>query len=230
MSTDTFQTEELFLLISAFGGDTLFGLPDRQVFQLRGEEGFQRAYERLLDKQILDETGAMTDGGAIVVDALSRYQACPSFVRLNQFMFGFSAEDTENAYLLVEVEAGKSYRFEVLDKVLILQLLTNHFPLLQRDTPNVEQTFLTRPLTLDERKRVSACEPDERFISMEYFHVEETPMEEENPAFYQQYFVVAWQDKLVAIDVVRDDYKQVSGYWLWNELYRELQFPVKEAL
>ncbi len=230
MSTDTFQTEELFLLISAFGGDTIFGLPDRDVFELRGKEGFERAYESLIDKKILDETGAMTNNGAIIVDALSRYQACQSFVRLNQFMFGFTTTDTNNAYLLIEIVAGESYRFEVLDKVLILQLLTNHFPLLKRDTPDVEKTFLTRHLTLDERKRVSECEPNEYFMSMEYFHVDQQPMEEENPAFYQQFFVVCWQDKLVAVDVVRDDYKQVSGYWLWNELYRELQFPVKEAL
>ncbi|MHC5251661.1 DUF5081 family protein [Listeria kieliensis] len=227
---DTFRAEELFLIASAFGGESVFGLPDRAVFQLQGEDGFREGYEALQEKGILNETGELTDGGALVVESLENYQSCQSYVRLNQFLFGFRDDDSENAYLLIEVEEDSAYRFEVMDKVFILQLLNQQFPLLGRTMPEEEKSFLMRELSAEDAELAALSEPDERFLSMEYFHVNEEPRVEENREFYQQYFLFVWKERLIAVDVVREAYYQVSGYWLWNELYRELKFPVKEAL
>ncbi|EUJ33938.1 hypothetical protein MFLO_01930 [Listeria floridensis FSL S10-1187] len=228
MTSDTFKTEELFLLISAFGGETVFGLPGRTLFELEGN--FEEAHKNLMAKNILNESGQITDGGALVVEALEVYQKCQNYIRLNQFLFGFSETNPENAYILIEIEENKAYRFEVLDKVFVLALLRNHFPLLRREISEEETTFLTKKLTFDERKRAAEAVPDERFLSMEFFRTKEIPREESNPKFYQQFFVFVWHERLIAVDVEQNEYYEASGYWLLGKLYEEMKFPEKEVL
>jgi len=63
-STDTFTVPELYLLAAAFGGNVLFGLPEKQIYQLRGEEVFKEAHERLIEKEIITADGKITKGGS----------------------------------------------------------------------------------------------------------------------------------------------------------------------
>ena len=51
-STDVFTAPELYLLAAAFGGNVLFGLPEKEIFQLQGEEVFKAAHERLSSQQL----------------------------------------------------------------------------------------------------------------------------------------------------------------------------------
>lgn len=70
---DTFTAPELYLLASAFGGNALFGLPEKPIFQLKGEAEFSEAHQRLIEKEILTPDGKITNGGATVIQTIEFY-------------------------------------------------------------------------------------------------------------------------------------------------------------
>ena len=106
---DTFTAPELYLLGAAFGGDVLFGLPEKESYQLQGEEVFKEAHDRLIEKELLTPEGKITKAGAIVIQAVQYYHQSEKYVRIHNLMFAFRAQDEDELILLVELEERGHY-------------------------------------------------------------------------------------------------------------------------
>ncbi|SDZ50512.1 protein of unknown function [Evansella caseinilytica] len=227
-STDTFSVPELYLLAAAFGGNSLFGLPEKERYQFFGEEVFEEAHNRLKEKQILSPEGKITKNGAIIIRAVEYYYHSKQFVRINNLMFAFREDNDEELIMLVEVEEQRAYKLFVLSKVLAFQILGKNFPIIFREPGEDEKTFLKKELSKKERQKTAQFEPGEALINLESFHMEETPHEQTNPAFYQQWLVFPKAEKLIMVDTVQQTYYHASQHWFLKLLFDELHFPYKE--
>lgn len=225
-STDSFTAAELYLLADAFGGNVLFGLPDKEIYQLRGEEVFEEGYLRLIDKKILTSEGKMTSGGAMIVRVLERYHQSEKYVRINNLMFAFTDPEAEDLILLVELENSEHYQLKILSKVHVLKVLTDHFPLILREPAENEKSFIKTELTHQERHMAENFETD-MFMNLEFFHLNEEPCEVNNPRYYQQWLIFIKDDTLIMVDTILKKYYHTSQYWFLKVLFDELEFPYK---
>ncbi|WP_210470762.1 DUF5081 family protein [Sporosarcina sp. 6E9] len=228
-STDTFNVVELYLLAAAFGGNVLFGLPEKQVFQLKGEEVFEEAHNRLIEKGILSADGKITDGGAPVIQAIEYYHQSKKYVRINNLMFAFREQDVDELIVLLELEENRTYQLFVVSKALVLSMLGEKFPVVLREPEEVEKSFLKEKLSNHERREIEKFEPESMFMNLEYFHLDEEPRDISNPAYYQQWLIFTKNEKLIMVDPVNKNYYHASQYWFLKILFDEMEFPYKEA-
>ncbi|EQB36683.1 hypothetical protein M948_16760 [Virgibacillus sp. CM-4] len=230
-STDTFHVSELFLLAASFGGHVLFGLPEKKIFQLKGEEVFADAQKRLLNKEILSADGKVTNRGAMIIQALEHYYLSEKYVRINNLMFAFHNEYKDELLILVEVEEKNLYKLVVASKAIVLQMLTEKFELLTREPDETEQSFLKKELSHQERRETEELEPGYELINMEFFHLDERRQEVNNAKYYQQWLIFTKDEKqkLIMVDTVRRKYYHASQYWFLKLLFDEMEFPYKEA-
>lgn len=225
---DTFTPVELYLLLAPFEVKHIFGIPDKMTYLLKGEDVFAEGFEMLKTKGILNDAGNLTDGGGFLIDSLVEYYESTKYVRLNQLMFAFPKKTSNEVLVMIEIKPQKEYRFERMNKIHALAMMRELFPIINREPGPKETEFLKEELTNEERKRASVFEPGTNFISMEFFHIEETPQEASNPAFYKQYLSFEMENKLIMVDVVNEAYYQGSQYTLLKLLFDELAFPYKE--
>ena len=97
-TTKIFTAPELYLLAAAFGGKALFGLPEKEIYQLKGDGVFQEAYQRLIDKEILTTEGKITRGGAFIIQAVEMYHQSKKYVRINNLMFAFQEKNQDESF------------------------------------------------------------------------------------------------------------------------------------
>lgn len=227
--SDLFHITEIYLLASAFESEMLFGLPDKKTLHLLGGEVDKVAHQALVKKEILTEEGKITKGGAYVIRALEFYYLSKKYVRINNLMFGFREADEDEVIMLVEVEDGKYYRLHVISKALVLKLLIDRFPFILREPEKEEKDFLKKELSTQHRDELGDLEIGEEFMNLEFFHTGESPQAEDNPKFYQQWFALPHDKKLIMIDPMKDIYYHASQYWFLKILFDEMDFPYKEA-
>lgn len=228
-STDTFTAVELYLLAAAFGGNVLFGLPEKEVFQLKGEEVFEEAHKHLIEKGILTSDGKITDGGAFVIRAIEYYHQSEKYVRINNLMFAFREQDVDELIVLLELEEKETYQLFIVSKALVLSMLGEKFPVVLREPDEKEKKFLKETLSNRERREVENFEPESMFMNLESFQLEVERKEISNPAYYQQWFIFTKADKLIMIDPVKNEYYHASQYWFLKVLFDLMEFPYKEA-
>ncbi|MBC1487314.1 DUF5081 family protein [Listeria seeligeri] len=224
---DTFTPVELYLLLAPFEVKHIFGIPDKMTYLLKGEDVFAEGFEMLKTKGVINDTGNLTDGGGFLIDSLVEYYQSKKYIRLNQLMFAISEKTTNEIFVMIEIKPQKEYRFERMNKIHALAMIRELFPIISREPGPNETEFLKEELTNEERKRASVFEPGTNFISMEFFHVEETPQEASNPAFYKQYLSFEMDNKLIMADIVNEAYYQGSQYALLKLLFDELELPYK---
>lgn len=227
-STDTFNAPELYLLASAFGGNVLFGLPEKQTFQLMGEEIFKEAHGRLIEKGILTEEGKITKGGAIVIQAIEYYHQSEKYVRINNLMFAFREKEADELVLLVELEEKDQYQLRVVSKAIILKKMMDSIPLILREPQKTEKTFLKNELSNQERREMESFEPESMFMNLEIFHLKQVPRDRYNPNYYQQWLIFTKDERLIMVDTVKKKYYHASQYWFLELLFEEMDFPYKE--
>lgn len=228
-STETFNVVELYLLSAAFDGNALFGFPEKEIYQLKGEAIFREANERLKEKGILTSEGKLTDGGAHVIQALEHYYQSTKYVRINNLMFAFLEKDADEVVLLVEVGEEEAYQLYVVSKAIALKLLGERFPLVLREPDEKEKTFLKEELTNQERRAIENFEPEKMYMNIEFFHLEEKEKNISNPGYYQQWLAFTKDEKLMMVDVVNKKYYHASQYWFLKKLFDEMDFPYKEV-
>lgn len=229
MSTDTFDVVELYLLAAAFGGNVLFGLPEKEVFQLKGEEVFQEAHERLIEKGILTSEGKITEGGALIIRALEYYHQSKKYVRINNLMFAFREPEVDELIVLLELEESETYQLFIVSKALVLRMLGEKFPVVLREPTEEEKSFLKEKLSNRERREIENFEPESMFMNLEFFHLEEEPRDISNSAYYQQWLIFTKEEKLIMVDPISNQYYHASQYWFLKVLFEEMEFPYKEA-
>lgn len=54
---DTFSTEELYLLASAFEANVVFGLDPKELLIMKGQDVMEQAKQKLIEKEILTVDG-----------------------------------------------------------------------------------------------------------------------------------------------------------------------------
>ncbi len=226
-STDTFTAPELYLLAAAFGGNVLFGLPEKQIYQLQGEEIFKEAHERLIEKELLTPEGKITKAGAIVIQAVEYYHQSEKYVRIHNLMFAFRAQDEDELILLVELEERGNYQLRVISKAIVLTLLSKHFPLLLREPYEQEKSFLKEELSHQERREIESFEPGKTLMNLEFFHLKAEPRDKFNANYYQQWLAFTKDEKLIMVDAVNKKYYHASQYWFLKMLFDEMDFPYK---
>jgi hypothetical protein len=228
-STDAFTAPELYLLAAAFGGEILFGLTEKQIYQLKGEEVFKEAHQRLIEKQIITPDGKITKTGAIVIQAVEFYHQSEKFVRINNLMFAFRERDQDEVIVLVELEEKEHYQLRVLSKATVLQMLTVQFPLIVREPEEKEKTFLKKELSHQVRREIENYQPEQMFMNLEFFHLKEEHKDRFNWHYYQQWLIFAKDEQLIMVDTVNKKYYHASQYWFLKVLFDEMDFPYKEA-
>lgn len=228
-SSDTFSAAELYLLAAAFGGNVLFGLPEKAVYQLKGEEVFKEAHQRLIEKNMITPDGKITNAGAMVIQAIEFYHQSEKFVRVNNLMFAFRERDRNEVIVLVELEEKGHYQLRVLSKATVLQMLSSQFPLIVREPKEKETTFLKEELSHQERREIEIYEPEHMFVNLEFFHLKAEPRDKSNANYYQQWLIFTKDEKLIMVDTVNKKYYHASQYWFLKLLFDEMDFPYKEA-
>lgn len=228
-STDVFTVPELYLLAAAFGGNVLFGLPEKEIYQLKGDEVFKEAHQRLKEKGILSPDGKITKPGAIIIQAIEFYHQSEKYVRINNLMVAFREKENDEVIALVELEEQGHYQLRVISKALLLKMLSEHFPLVLREPKEKEKTFLKVELSNQERRETQEFEPEQTFMNLEFFHLKEEPRSKFNANYYQQWLVFTKDEKLLMVDTVNKKYYHASQYWFLKVLFDEMDFPYKEA-
>ncbi len=222
---DTFTAPELYLLAAAFGGKVLFGLPEKEIYQLKGDGVFQEAYQRLIDKEILTVEGKLTRGGAFIIQAVEKYHQSKKYVRINNLMFAFQEKDEDELILLIEMEDSDHYQMRILSKAIVLKMLSDEIPLILREPKEEEKNFLRKELLHQQRHEVEEYEPEKMFMNLELFHLEEEPQNKYNQKYYQQWFIFTKDGKLIMVDVMNKKYYHASQYWFLKILFDEMDFP-----
>ncbi|NRD77651.1 DUF5081 family protein [Bacillus sp. BRMEA1] len=225
--TDSFTAPELYLLAAAFGGQTLFGLPDKTLYQIQGEEVFQQAHQRLVDKEIVSADGKITKAGAIIIQVVEYYFQSDKYVRINNLMFAFRDKECDEVIVLVELEEQGHYQLRIVSKATALRILGEGFPVIGREPEPAEQTFLKQELSHQERHETEQYEPEQMFMNLEYFHLNETPRDKNNAQYYQQWLIFTKGEKLIMVDTVNRKYYHASQYWFLKVLFDEMDFPYK---
>lgn len=229
ISKDTFSAVELYLLAAAFGGNVLFGLPEKEIFQLKGEEVFEEAHHRLIEKGIITSDGKITRSGAMVIQVVEYYHQSEKFVRVNNLMFAFREKKQDEVIVLVELEVKGHYQLRVISKATVLKMLSEPFPLILREPNEKEKTFFKVELTNQERRETEEFEPEHMFMNLELFHLNEEPKDKFNSRYYQQWLIFMKDEKLIMVDTVNKKYYHASQYWFLKVLFDEMDFPYKEA-
>lgn len=229
LTTDTFHVPELYLLAAAFGGEVLFGLPEKQIYQLKDEAIFKEAHQRLIEKEILTPEGKITKAGAIIIQAVEHYHQSTKYVRINNIMFAFPQRNEDELIMLVEVEEQQNYKLFVVSKATVLQLLGDKFPVILREPEENEKNFLKKELTYQEKLETEQFEPGDSLINLEFFHLNASRQKADNPDYYQQWLAFPKDDRLIMIDTVQRKYYHASQYWFLKLLFDEMEFPYMEA-
>ncbi|WP_077310001.1 DUF5081 family protein [Terribacillus halophilus] len=225
--TDSFHVTELYLLASAFDAEALFGLPDKKAYQLQGEEPWREAHERLIKKGIFTSEGKMTKDGIVIIQSLYEYFFSQKYVRINNLMFAFREKEADEVIILAETEAG-SYRLYVMAKALVLKLLGEKVPLINREPLEGELNFLRRELTEVDKEEINQLEASEDMVNIELFHPRVKPQSASNPNYYQQWIALTKAEKLVMIDTYKKQYYQASQHWFLKLLFDALDFPYRQ--
>lgn len=227
---DTFNVAELYLLAASFGGEVLFGLPEKQIYQLKGEEVFEEAHHMLVEKEILTKEGKITRAGAIIIQALEFYHQSRKYVRINNLMFAFREQDEDELIMLIEVEEGKLYRLYVISKAIVLKLLGDRFPFVLREPDEIETTFLKNELSHQKRREIETYEPP-LLMNLELFHLDDSHqrISSSNPYLYEQWLIFTKSKKLIMVETGAKKYYHASQYWFLKLLFDEMEFPYKEA-
>lgn len=226
---DTFDVTELYLLAAAFDAEALFGLPDKKIFQLQGEEPWSQAHAKLINKGVFDKKGSLTKSGAVIIKTLYTYFFSQKYVRINNLMFAFREKEAEEVIILVET-ADKTYKLYVMAKPLVLKLLGEKVPLLNREPAEVEKNFLQRELSLEDKDAIKEIEVTNDIVNIELFHPRVKPQINTNPNHYQQWLVLSKDKKLIMIDTTQQQYYQASQYWFMKVLFDALDFPYQQKV
>lgn len=224
---DTFHVTELYLLAAAFDAEALFGLPDKKIYQLQGEEPWSQAHKRLIQKGIFTESGKLTKSGAVIIKTLYEYFFSQKYVRINNLMFAFREKQAEEVIILVET-AEKEYKLYVMAKPLVLKLLSEKVSLLNREPAEGEENFLRRELPAEERAAINELDVTNDIANIELFHPRVKPQIASNPNYYQQWLVLSKDDKLIMIDTTEKQYYHASQYWFMKVLFDALDFPYRQ--
>ena len=227
-STDTFSVAELYLLAAAFGGNVLFGLPEKEVYQLKGEEVFKEAHNRLIEKKIISPEGKITRSGALIIQTLEFYHQSQKYVRINNLLFAFRERERDEVIVLVELERQGSYQLRITSKATLLKMLSEQFPVIVREPVEMEKAFLKKELSNQERRETESYEPEEMFMNLEFFHLKEEHKDRFNWHYYQQWLIFTKDEKLIMVDTVNKKYYHASQYWFLKVLFDEMDFPYKE--
>ncbi|WHY67415.1 DUF5081 family protein [Neobacillus sp. SuZ13] len=228
-STDTFSAAELYLLAAAFGGNVLFGLPEKEVYQLKGEEVFKEAHNRLIEKKIITPEGKITSSGALIIQTIEFYHQSQKYVRINNLLFAFRERERDEVIVLVELERQGSYQLRITSKATLLKMLSEQFPVMVREPVEMEKAFLKKELSNQERRETESFEPEEMLMNLEFFHLNEEHKDGFNWHYYQQWLIFTKDEKLIMVDTVNKKYYHASQYWFLKVLFDEMDFPYKEV-
>lgn len=223
---DIFSIEELYLLADATEQQLLFGLPEREIFALLNRNFLEVAKQAVQEKGILDEAGHLSKGGYFVVKAIQEYAESKKYIQINNLFIGFSQSEPDNLIVISEVEAQKSYRISVVDKLLVLKGLLEMLPIVAREPLEDETTFILKKVRNRERREFEEKEVGENSIYLETFEVKEHAANEFGKEGWLCYLD---EDKLYTVHLEDGKYYRASQYWLMKQLFDSLEIPYGEG-
>ncbi len=136
-------------------------------------------------------------------------------------MFAFSDAFSNEVFVLIEDEKEKQYRFIRMNKVFALQMLYEELPLIRREPLKDEMGLVKEKLSSEEMKRVAEAGTERHFLSIEFFPTKESG--------YEQWLAIEFEEKLIVIDVERDEYARVNQHYFLKKIFDEMGFPYKEV-
>jgi hypothetical protein len=219
---DGFSPAELYVLGTAVDITYLFGLPGPEQLSMLDDRIFEKAKQRLEKRKLLTESGTLTEQAGILIELLRSYAQSTVYVRINQQMIAFQKQDSKELIVLTEQEHWRSYRLELIPKSIFVIKLFKEHPFLRRKPTETEHKFLLRKLSEEEEKVWSAMPLDQTdLIAMEWM-----PRKDSNLLRpYSHFLYLPINDELYRTDVVSQQTRKVSLFYLFKELFDWLNIP-----
>lgn len=220
---EKYSIYELHFLIGAFDATLLPGLPSLKELYPITEQTWKFAKESLEEKKLVQQDGALTEEGFIVVELLREYCTGRELTIINNYYFMLS-QDSHFSVLIVDTEEG--YQLAKLDRMARLKLLHERVSLVSREPKEDETEFLTKELSID-----NAIE--ESFISDESISVQHYPLKKmvdrRHPEeLMESCLFVEKDNELIGFDIKREELFRYSQYYFLERLYSWLDIPFRE--
>ncbi|MCO7127668.1 DUF5081 family protein [Sporolactobacillus shoreicorticis] len=219
---DGLSPAELYVLGTSVDITYLFGLPEPEQLSMLDDQIFEKAKQRLQKKKLLTESGALTKQANILIELLKIYAQSAVYVRINRQMIAFRKPDGKDLIVLTEQDQWRSYRLELIPKSIFVIVLFKEHPFLRRKPTETEHKFLLRKLSEEEEKVWSAVPLDQTdLISMEWMPRENS----ESLRPYSHFLYLPIDDELYRTNVISQQTRKVSLFYLFKELFDWLNIP-----
>ena len=221
---DYFSLHELYYLIGAFDGDTLIGLPSLKEQTVPNQSVWDETKNALIEKELLTESGQLTEAGFVIVEVLKEYCLGRSLTIINNFYLMLS-RDKQSTILIVD--SGQGYRLAKLTALVPLKLIQEKIPLTLRQPLDDEQGFLTLDMSLTPEME-AALVSDQTLVIQHYplLAMLETRHREE---LKDQWLFTEWEGQLLGYDVSKKVLLRFSQYYFLERLYTWLGIPFREG-
>lgn len=222
---DYFSPQELYLLIEPFQLSSLFGLRQKDHYQMQ-QAAQKEAFEALQEKELI-VAGKLSHAAVALMHLLKRYASTSSYLRLNHLFLTEDIEETNQILGLAELKKDKAYQVYSYDKLLEIPHLLDVFPLLSREPASGELDFLTKEIPKDQLKSLKQEGFPDNLLHFEYVRVNKENPGLEKVASYQNYLFFEDENRLIYLDLIAGQYVQCSQYYLLKMLFDALSLPYK---
>lgn len=219
---DGFSPAEFYVLGTAVDIANLFGLPEPEQLSMLDDQIFEKAKRRLQERKLLTESGTLTEQAGVLIELLKIYAQSAVYVRINRQIIAFHKQGSKDLIVLTEQVHWRSYRLELIPKSIFVIKLFKEHPFLRRKPTETEHNFLLRKLSEEEEKVWSAVPLDQTdLIAMEWM-----PREDSNSLRpYSHFLYLPINDELYRTDVISQQTRKVSLFYLFKELFDWLNIP-----
>lgn len=219
---DALTAAELYVLAGAAGVNYIFGLPEREQLALIEPDCATEAKNSLIKKGILTVEGKLTRAAYFLTEMLKRYQESKEYVRFNNVLCAFLPEDEERVLVLTEINKGKEYTFDYLEKREVYLSIISNVSFLRRRPSEKDRAFLTKPMNPEEKAEVREMDLDKKeILAVETFNLASVPSLT-NPGFQTTNLYFTKGEDFICIDPLQDRYEWVSLYIMNNRIYDAL--------
>jgi hypothetical protein len=219
---DGFSPAELYVLGTAVDIANLFGLPEPEQLSMLDDQIFEKAKQRLQERKLLTESGTLTEQANILIELLKIYAQSAVYVRINRQMIAFHKQDSKDLIVLTEQARWSSYRLELIPQSIFVIKLFKEHPFLRRKPTETEHKFLLRKLSEEGEKVWSAVPLDQTdLIAMEWMSREDS----DSLRPYSHFLYVPIGKDLYRTDVINQQTRKVSLFYLFKELFDWLNIP-----
>ena len=221
--TDYFSIYELYLLLDAFQGELLIGLPTREDCFITSENIWQAAKLALTEKGLLHSDGSLTKSGFVITEVLREYCMGQSLTIINNCYIMLSAESPMST-VIIDTLAG--YQLLQLSPLSLLAFLQEKLPLFLREPNPNEQNFLKQVTPLTDSIKIALT--SKQALVIHYYPIKLMAQSKHQKDWASQLVVVENNRTLYGYEIHGEQLFLYSQYYFLEKLYTWLAIPFKQ--